>query len=115
VLPALLIAAACSKPRAFAPTDDFARQHDCPASRVHHSEEGQGRVRVSGCGQSEIYVRTCENRAASVPPAKERPAFVTEQDQRLSGDQFAAAPGQVGCAWSREEMPAVPPGMPGAD
>ena len=98
---ALLLALGCSKPRPFAPTDAFASRHACPESRVERIDEGENRVRVTGCGESEVYVRDCENRPSASPAGKERRAPLSENEARFSG--APSAPAETGCAWSREE------------
>ncbi len=111
---ALLIAAsACSKPRAFAPTDDFVRRHGCPAKSVETMKEGSDRVRVSGCGQIEVYVNGCANRSATFPPPTERRPPVSESEARFSSE--SPSPHGVGCAWSREPPHDIPPGLPGGE
>ncbi|MBN2192110.1 MAG: hypothetical protein JW751_04780 [Polyangiaceae bacterium] len=110
----VLLAVACSKPREFAPTGDFARRHGCPASRVETIKERSDRVRVNGCGASEVYVRECENRASLVPPSEPH-LPPNEADARHSPDSFNPAPGEVGCAWSREQRSIVPIGLSGSE
>jgi hypothetical protein len=104
----ILCLVGCSKPKPNAPTQDFANRHRCPVTRVQSSKEGADRMRVTGCGESDYYVRSCENRGAVAPPP--------EQRQPLSEAEARIAPpnppvGGQGCAWEREhKLPAPPAG-----
>ncbi len=108
LLVAMLTASACSKPWASAPTEDFVRRHACPASRVETTKEGSDRARVTGCGDSEVYVRDCANRSSSFPGKPEPRAPLTESEARGLGSGNTG-PAETGCAWTREQE------RPGAD
>ena len=103
----LLCLAGCSKPQPNAPSQDFARRHQCPVKRVESAKEGSDRMRVTGCGESELYVRSCENRAGAFPVNDTRQP-VSESEARLSPP--APPPyGVPGCAWAREQRTPAPP------
>ena len=95
----------CNKPKPNAPTQDFAQRHRCPVKSVKSMQEGSDRMRVTGCYESEVYVRRCGNHGGALPPRDSRQPL-TEAEARIS------APGPLpqsepGCAWSRElRMPA---------
>lgn len=93
--------AGCSKPQPAAPTQDFARRHDCPVGSVEADKEASNRMRVTGCGESEIYVRTCGSRGASFPESDARQPM-TEAEGRHSSPRRPAFDGS-GCAWSRQQ------------
>lgn len=103
----LLCLAGCNKPQPNAPTQDFARRHQCPVSRVESTKEGADRMRVTGCGESESYVRSCETRGGALPPNDSHQP-ITE------GEAHSALPhspqSEQGCAWAREHAPAPPAG-----
>jgi len=103
----LPMTAACSKPQPNAPSQDFAQRHRCPIGSLESIKEGTDRMRVSGCGESELYVRSCENPAGAQPPPRaDQP--MTEGEARLS--QPRPAYGEPGCAWTREHKSLAPPG-----
>lgn len=102
LLAALLLASACGKPNASAPTEDFVRRHACPAKSVETIEEGRHRVRVTGCGESDIYVQDCANRSSQGPGEPATPMPLSESEARSSRTS-TFAPAEAGCAWSREE------------
>ena len=97
-----LCLAGCNKPQPNAPTQDFARRHQCPVGRVESAKEGSDLMRVTGCGESELYVRSCGNRGAAPPPTNMQP--LTEGEAHLQTPQPPA--GDQGCAWAREKPPA---------
>ncbi|HYQ47217.1 MAG TPA: hypothetical protein VER11_34840 [Polyangiaceae bacterium] len=105
---ALLALAGCNKPQPNAPTQDFSRRHQCPATRVENEKIGSDRMRVSGCGESELYVRRCENRGGASPPIESHQP-VTEGEARSSLPHPPLS--EQGCAWARQQtMPAPPSG-----
>lgn len=59
--------------------------------------EGPDRMRVYGCGKSELFVRRCASRSSPGPVSESRP--VTEVEARAPSP--AAGPTPTGCAWSR--------------
>lgn len=97
----------CNKPQPNAPTQDFARRHQCPVKTVKFSKEGADHMRVTGCGESELYVRSCANRAAVLPPSPS-PQPMTEGEARLP--RTAPPSSEPGCAWAREQRPPPPSG-----
>jgi len=104
----LLSLTGCSKPKPNAPTQDFARRHQCPATRVETEKVGGDRMRVTGCGESELYVRRCENRGSASPPFDSHQP-VTEGEAKSSLPQPLNS--EQGCAWARQQtMPAPPSG-----
>jgi len=96
----------CSKPKPNAPTQDFARRHQCPVGRVETSKEGTDRMRVSGCEESEVYVRSCANRGGALPPVESHQP-VTEGEARRPLPQAPLS--EPGCAWAREQKSPPPP------
>jgi hypothetical protein len=103
----LLCLSGCSKPQPNAPTQDFARRHQCPVKSVRSETEGSDRMRVTGCGESEVYLRTCGNRGA-VAPRSEARAPISESEARYSSAHPPSA--QTGCAWSRKQSAPAPSG-----
>ncbi|HEY0463657.1 MAG TPA: hypothetical protein VGC79_05585 [Polyangiaceae bacterium] len=67
-------------------------------------------MRVTGCGESELYVRRCGNRSGTLP-VNESLEPVTEAEARFS--QRTQPPfSEPGCAWTREQKTPVPAGGP---
>ena len=97
----------CNKPQPNAPSQDFARRHQCPATRIQSSKEGLDRMRVTGCGESDLYVRSCENRGGASPPFESHQP-VTEGEAHNSLPH--PPPSEQGCAWAREQKTAPPAG-----
>lgn len=58
----VLVALGCEGQKPPAYSTDFARRHHCPDSSVSTYEEGSGKKRVIGCGESELYVYECASR-----------------------------------------------------
>ena len=103
----LLCLPACSKPKPNAPTQDFAQRYRCPVKSVSSAKEGSERMRVSGCGESELYVRRCGNRGGAMPPSDAHQP-ITEQEARVP--RTAPPPlSEQGCAWSRQQKLPDPP------
>ena len=98
---------ACAKPQPSAPVQDFARRHRCPVSLVESLKEGSSRLRVSGCGESDLYVRSCENKAPAAPasPAQKPLSEAEVKFQPPSQPPFM----EQGCAWTRPAPRALPP------
>ena len=105
----LLCLSACSKPKPNAPTQDFAQRYRCPVKSVSSAKEGSERMRVTGCGESELYVRSCGNRGGAMP-ANVAHQPLNEADAK--SPMPAQAPyNEQGCAWARQQKrPAPPPG-----
>ncbi len=99
--------AGCSKPQPSAPTQDFARRHHCPVTQVEADKEGSVRMRVSGCGQSDVYVQTCENSGASYPESNVS-APITEAEAKHSSPRRTTFI-ERGCAWTRAQNTGAPP------
>jgi hypothetical protein len=104
----LLCLYGCSKRQPNAPTQDFARRHQCPVSRVESAKEGSDRLRVTGCGDSELYVRGCGNRARAVPATEPRQP-ITEAEAKFSPAPEAPF-SEPGCAWTRQQRTSPTPG-----
>jgi len=104
---AFLCLTACSKPQPNSPTKDFARRHQCPVSSVESTKEAWDRMRVSGCGESELYVQSCSNRGGALP-ANESRQPLSESEARLG---LSARPtnAEQGCAWARQQPSLVSP------
>jgi hypothetical protein len=98
---ALFGPAGCSKPQPSAPIQDFARRHHCSVSAVDSDKEGSDRMRVSGCGDSEIYVRMCETGGAPLPQNDARQLITEAEAKHSSARQATGSPG--GCAWTRQK------------
>lgn len=96
----------CNKPQPNAPSQDFARRHQCPVARVTSFKESAEQMRVKGCGESELYVRTCERRGGA-PPAPESRQPLTEGEARLAPRPPPSS--EQGCAWAREQKQPAPP------
>jgi hypothetical protein len=100
----------CSKPKPNAPTQDFAQRYRCPVKAVTSAKEGSDRMRVTGCDESEVYVRRCGNRGGALP------AVESHQPPTEGETHSAATPppfSEQGCAWSRQQkLPDPPPGSP---
>lgn len=96
----------CSKPEPAAPTKDFAQRHQCPVKAVETDKEASDRMRLSGCGQSEIYVRKCENRPVSVPEPQTS-QLITEQEARHT-PRYRPTFNESGCAWTRQSDMVAP-------
>jgi hypothetical protein len=108
---AFLCFTGCNKPKPNAPTQDFAQRYRCPVKTVTSAKEGSDQMRVTGCGESELYVRRCGNRGGAMP-ANEGHQPLNEADAK-SPPPAPAAYGEQGCAWSRQQkLPAPPPGSP---
>ena len=97
----------CNKPQPNAPTQDFAHRHQCPVGRVESVKEGSDHMRVTGCGESEMYVRSCERRDVALPP-RESHQPVTEGEARTAQPQQAFT--EPGCAWARQKPVVAPAG-----
>lgn len=103
VAPLLLaLIAACAPSKPPATTSDFVRRHSCPESLVETTEEGPDRIRVSGCGKSEVFGWRCSN-VGSAPPMAPKHAPLTESEARFPSGP--SGPNETGCAWSRERQP----------
>lgn len=99
----VLCLSGCSKRPPNAPTQDFARRHQCPVTTVKSTEEASNRLRVTGCGESEIYVRSCENKPVAFP-ASEAHQPILEAEAKNSPPLPLS---EQGCAWTRQQaMPA---------
>jgi len=61
-------------------------------------------MRVSGCGEHELYVRSCENHGGASPPLdSHQPPTEGEAKSSLPHSPLS----EQGCAWARERpMPA---------
>jgi hypothetical protein len=95
----------CSKPQPNAPTQEFSRRHQCPASAVQTVHEGADRMRLTGCGVAELYVRSCVSPGVASPASEARQP-VSEEEARYSSSAQPPS-GGPGCAWSRKQnMPA---------
>ena len=105
----LLCLTGCSKPKPNAPTQDFAQRYRCPVKTVSSAKEGSDRMRVSGCGESALYVRSCGNRGGALPA---NIAHQAPNEADAKSPLPAQAPyGEQGCAWARQQkMPAPPAG-----
>jgi len=98
--------AGCSKPQPNAPSQDFARRHQCAVSAVTSDKEASNRMRITGCGESEIYVRNCENSRPSAPVAEPRQQ-ITEAEVRHASPR-ATSFSEQGCAWTRQQNASAP-------
>jgi len=104
---AFLFLSGCNKPQPNAPSQDFARRHQCPIKMVESGKEGSDRMRVTGCGESEMYVRRCESRGGALP-ANVAHQPLSEADANLP--QPSQAPfSEPGCAWARQQTMPPPP------
>ncbi len=102
LLAAMLLGAGCEKPKPSAPAADFAKRHGCPASRVETLENTSNRMLVTGCGESELYVRRCANRTLAAPP-EDKPRQPRSEEEAKFSPATSAPPDSSGCAWSREQ------------
>lgn len=104
LLVAVLLAAACSKPKPNAPVRDFATRHSCPVGSVDFYEQGKDRMVVNGCGHSEVFVRECGNSTSYRPPGVPPRQPVSEEEARLHSRSSyeESSMNQSGCAWSRD-------------
>ena len=98
---ALVFLVSCSKPQPSAPTQDFARRHNCPIKEVESNKEPSGKMRVTGCDTSEVYVLACANSQAEYPENEVRMP-VTEAEAKYNPPRRSAFV-QGGCAWTREQ------------
>ncbi len=95
-----LLTPSCAKSTPAPLTADFARRNSCPAGRVETSKEGPDRMRISGCGKSEVLVRDCASRT-SPPPGRAESVQAPEAAARsLRADP--AVSNDLGCAWSHD-------------
>jgi hypothetical protein len=102
----VLCSVSCSKPQPSAPTQDFARRHQCAVTAVESQKEAPNRMRLTGCGESEIYVRNCENRGVSYPdPQVSQP--ITEAEAKHSSPRRSNF-NEQGCAWTRAQNTSAP-------
>lgn len=96
----------CEQQKPPAYTADFARRHHCPDGDVSTLDEGSGKKRVSGCGESELYVYECASRPPISRPEPRTPAVEPEPRSVPPTSE-----GETGCAWTRKrsEEPSWPP------
>jgi len=73
---------------------------------VETDKEASNRLRISGCGQSELYVRKCENRQASFPE-RNVSELITEQEAKHTPRNRPTF-NETGCAWTRERDTSTP-------
>lgn len=67
---------------------------------------GKDNMRVTGCGESELYERRCENRGAASPPVESHQPL-TESEARMSPPRSSS--NDPGCAWARQQTQPPPP------
>jgi hypothetical protein len=92
----------CNQPKPDAPTADFIRRHECSEGKVSTLKEGPERMRVTGCGQTEVYIHECANGSVQPPSRSELSVPPPIAEPRVT-PQPSNIPNQVGCAWSREK------------
>lgn len=103
---ASLYSVGCSKPEPNAPTKDFARRHHCSENSVESEKEASNRMRVTGCGESEVYVHSCENRGVGLQVSESRQP-ITEAEAKHNSPRQPPL-GEPGCAWTRQQNTATP-------
>lgn len=104
----VLFSAACSKPKPSASAQDFARRHQCPVQTLESDQEASDRLRVTGCGKSEIYVRKCEKSRAAFPATDSRRPVDEAEARATHTEQSRSTLGEEGCAWSRQQNTSAP-------
>jgi hypothetical protein len=97
----LVAALGCAKPKPAAPTADFMRRHSCPESKVKTLTEGSDKMRVTGCGSTEVFVYQCVNGSSHIGGEPTVPSPQPDPEPRSSQPSPTTTLGG-GCAWSRQ-------------
>jgi hypothetical protein len=97
-----LVGLGCTKPKKPPATVvDFAKRHHCPEGQVRSQEEGASRARVSGCGQSDVYVYECAGSSTHTATRPDPNEPSPEPEPNIA--RATSVPDQTGCAWTREK------------
>lgn len=91
----------CGKPQPSAPTQDFAQRHRCSVGEVEVDKETSNRMRLTGCGKSEVYVRICESGGPPPPPNEVRQPITEAEAKHTSIRRETFS--REGCAWTRQQ------------